>query len=484
MKKHGGTPMEKYIKYRDLIDDLLQMSVLFGEDGMVTYINKAAREQLQFDNKTDRVHISDIFPNEFERTATGFKYAYEFGSDIHDMMAYRKNKTCFRTETKIVVDSYEGLVYLCMIRDVSKSDFLEKEILRVTKEAEEAMKVKSEFVANVTHELRTPVNGILGNVRELISKEENKETLKGLSIIERCCNDMNGIINNILDFSKLEAGKFTLEPRRFCFRNMMDYVKANHINKITEKGLEFFMTISPDIPEDIISDELRISQVLNNLLSNACKFTSFGKITVEVVRTTQLGSKAELFFIVMDTGVGIDQSAQDKLFKSFSQVDATISRKYGGTGLGLNICKQLVEMMGGSISVNSEKNKGSMFSFSIWVDIPDDEVAELTGTEPDIAMHKAMLIAREMYENEQVDESRIYGSEKNKEELNKNISKLILSIEMENWEKAEMFVNVIRELTEEAPREMKTLALKLKMAVQKENTEKALESCETFGELL
>ena len=194
-----------------------------------------------------------------------------------------------------------------------------------------------------------------------------------MKLIERCCNDMYNIINDILDFSKLETGKFTLESREFNFRKMMDYVKGNHINKITEKGLEFFMSVSPQVPEQIIGDELRIVQILNNLLSNAQKFTSLGKISVEVVRTARVNDQVELFFIVKDSGIGIDKADRDKLFQSFSQVDASISRKYGGTGLGLNICKQLVEMMGGKIEVESKKNKGSTFSFSIWVGLTEED---------------------------------------------------------------------------------------------------------------
>ena len=144
---------------------------------------------------------------------------------------------------------------------------------------------------------------------------------------------MHALINNILDFSKLEAGKFILEPRKFDFRNMIDYVKGNHSNRMTEKGLDFSITVSPEIPEYIIGDELRIVQILNNLISNAYKFTSVGEIHVEVVKTAQSGTRAELFFMVIDTGIGIAKANQDKLFIRFSQVDAIISRRYGGTGL-------------------------------------------------------------------------------------------------------------------------------------------------------
>jgi len=472
--------MNNDVEYRVLLDNSLEMALIFNECGMITFANVVAKASLKYEDFA-KVHISDIFPNEFRKTDAGFETSLKFGEDLNDMMAYRNNRTCFRTEAKLVKIVNGQVMYICLAEDISKREFLEKEIVRVTKDADEAMKVKSEFVANVTHELRTPVNGILGNVRELIAKEEDKDKLKGLALIERCCRDMNEIINNILDFSKLEAGKFTLEPRKFEFRNMMDYIKDNHINKITEKGLEFFMVVSPDIPEFIISDELRISQVLNNLLSNACKFTTVGKITVEVVKTAQTGNRAELFFLVMDTGVGISKASQDKLFKSFSQVDASISRKYGGTGLGLNICKQLVEMMGGSISVTSEEGRGSMFSFSIWVELPEDEI---TASTVSVDVQKIISDARSMYAAEEQDSGREYGTTRNTEELKKNLSKLILCVEMGNWEKAELFMNTIRELTLDAPQEIKSMILRLKMAVQKENYDKSIAGCESLKGLL
>lgn len=473
--------MKQDTHYWFSLDNALELIFTFGESGCITYANLAAKKQLEYGEELCGTHISDVFPNSFRRTENGYETEIEFGDKLQSVMAYRKNRTCFRTELRITQSRENPDLYICMANDVSKQDFLEKEIVKVRHEAEEAMKVKSEFVANVTHELRTPVNGILGNTKELLEREQDAENLKILRLIERGCRDMNEIINNILDFSKLEAGKFILEPRKFHFRNMIDYVKANHRNKITEKGLEFFVTISPEVPEYIIGDELRIVQVLNNLLSNACKFTSVGKIAVEAVKTAQVGNRAELFFLVVDTGIGIDKSKQDKLFQSFSQVDASISRKYGGTGLGLNICKQLVELMGGSISVDSEKDKGTMFSFSVWVEIPEEELAEPT---MNVDMNTAILQAISMKESQKKEQIQDYGTEENLEEIRNKMSKFILSVEMENWEKAEMFVDVIKQLTGEAPREVKNAVLKMKMAVQKENYEKTIAAFETLQTLL
>ena len=448
-------------------EDALEMILMFDQKGVITCANAAARTKLGYGEEICGGHISSIFPGTFKLAGETGEMEIANDHEMKNLMAYRKNLTCFPVEVKIVKAEEEG-IHVCMMNDMLEREFLNKKIEQMEQETQQASKVKSEFVANVTHELRTPVNGILGNVRELLDLETDDRKLRSLHLMERCCEDMHKLINNILDFSKLDAGKFVLDPQKFNLREMLDYIKSNHVNRIVEKGLEFFMTISPQIPEFVVGDELRIVQILNNILSNAQKFTTIGKISLEVLPTAMMDDNVELFFIVVDTGIGIDKADQDKLFKSFSQVDASISRKYGGTGLGLNICKQLVELMGGNISVESVKNKGTTVSFSIWVQIPEEERETM-------AARKDMFVPaahREDEEEESADDLKQYGTEANREELKKNLSKLILCVEMENWEKAEMFMESIRQLTDGAPREVSMLVLRLKMAVQKENYDK------------
>lgn len=459
----------------------LEMIIVFDNEGKVVYANAAARQHLEYGEELCGCFIGDIFPGEFHNMTEAFDEDYPFGTKVRDVSAYRKNRTCFPCRVRMMKWEGQPGAYLCMAYDSSEKDFMEKRAVQADARADAALKVKSEFVANVTHELRTPVNGILGNTKELMEMETEESKLRLLRLVERGCTDMHAIINNILDFSKLEAGKFVLEPRRFNVRSMIDYVKANHSNKITEKGLEFFVTVSPDVPEEIIGDELRIVQILNNLLSNACKFTSVGKVMLEVVKTAQIEEKVELFFLVIDSGIGIDKADQDKLFKSFSQVDASISRKYGGTGLGLNICKQLVTLMGGSIRVESEPGTGSIFSFHIWVEVPGEELMNKDDTVTSAAMPQMVRSLSDIGENENIWR---YGAEENLEEIRKKMSKLILSVEMENWEKAEMFAETLRELTKEAPGEVKSAALRLKMAVQKGDYEKVTAAYEKLQDLL
>ena len=351
------------------IDNTSEIVLIFDDAGRIIYANQSAIRQLEYEQIL-LCFVVDIFPKEIQTEYDLKEVAIERKGEERQMLLYRGNRTCFPARVKFLPYQESGHdLYVCMAKNVSTENFLEKKASKADQEAEAAQKVKNEFVANVTHELRTPVNGILGNTRELLEMETDKDKLRLLQLVERGCRDMNAIINNILDFSKLQAGKFVLEPRSFHFRNMMEYVQANHRKRITEKGLEFSVTISQEIPEHIIGDELRIVQILNNLISNAYKFTSVGEIHVEVVKTAQTDNRMELFFMVVDSGIGIAKQDQEKLFKSFSQVDASISRKYGGTGLGLNICKQLVELMNGTIYVQSEVGKGTIFSFDIWVEV-------------------------------------------------------------------------------------------------------------------
>lgn len=465
--------MEKRDLFEQIINNAIEIFLSYDDDKRILMMNESARKELMYTDNDIGTSVSRLFQNEDMSEIT-------YDGMIRQMMIYRSNQTCFRAQVKAIKTDSQISPHVLMIRNISDQYALEKAAEIARKETEATAKVKTEFVANVTHELRTPVNGILGNTNILLENESDPKKIGLLNTISKSCGAMNELINGILDFSKLDAGKFTLENRKFNFRNMIDYVKSTHMPKITEKGLKFFVTISPDIPEFVIGDELRISQILNNLLSNACKFTNVGKISLEALMTAQEKNRIELFFIVLDTGIGIAKSDEDKLFKSFSQVDASVSRKYGGTGLGLNISKQLVDLMGGHITVDSELNKGTMFSFSIWVETPEEETAEVRLP---VDNNYAKNIHEALGADDEIEKAYIYGSEENRKELDEHMSKLILCLEMENWEKAENFSNSIKQLTIQAPKDIKVAALRMKMAVQKADYDRSVDEYNRLKEL-
>ncbi|WP_099063060.1 two-component sensor histidine kinase BarA [Serratia sp. BW106] len=237
------------------------------------------------------------------------------------------------------------------------------------KRAQEAARIKSEFLANMSHELRTPLNGVIGFTRQMLKTEMSVTQTDYLQTIERSANNLLTIINDVLDFSKLEAGKLVLEHIPFSLRETLDEVIVLLAPSAHEKGLELTLDVHNDVPEQVIGDSLRLQQIITNLLGNAIKFTETGNIDIRVELRGQQDRQMELEVQIHDTGIGISERQQSQLFQAFRQADASISRRHGGTGLGLVITQKLVKEMGGDICFHSQLNRGSTFWFHITLDL-------------------------------------------------------------------------------------------------------------------
>ncbi|RLM15616.1 two-component sensor histidine kinase BarA [Gibbsiella quercinecans] len=240
------------------------------------------------------------------------------------------------------------------------------------KRAQEAARIKSEFLANMSHELRTPLNGVIGFTRQMLKTELSVTQADYLQTIERSANNLLSIINDVLDFSKLEAGKLVLEHIPFSLRDTLDEVIVLLAPSAHEKGLELTLDVHNDVPDQVIGDSLRLQQVITNLLGNAVKFTETGNIDIRIEQRNQLAHQVELEVQIHDTGIGISERQQSQLFQAFRQADASISRRHGGTGLGLVITQKLVKEMGGDICFHSQLNRGSTFWFHITLDLNED----------------------------------------------------------------------------------------------------------------
>ena len=467
-------------KWRYLMDNSLEGILFFDSEGKVVEANQTAKMELGYEGELAGKEIYRIFPKNIFWEDGQIKLEDESGKQWENQktietVAYRKNQTCFDVQLRTVFFQDGEYYGMCNYVNIASKVGAIKDMVKAKEKVERATKVRNEFVSNVTHELRTPVNGILGISKNLMETELNASQKESVNIIHMCCSNMIEIINNLLDFSKLEAGKFTLEEREFSFREAIDKIIAMNINQVNDKGLKLLLNISPEIPEYIIGDELRITQILTNLINNAVKFTSMGQIVVDVVKTMELNDMVELFFMVMDTGIGIAPEDMDKLFKSFSQVDASITRKFGGSGLGLTIVKELVELMDGEIHVDSEKGKGSTFSFSIRVKRADKDTTVSRAYDSGRFVYEGVTrreiteLDEEMYNIEAIYR---FGSEENKREVQNTMDKLIICIEMENWDKAEIFAETIKKLVE-SNKELKRKAFRVEMTVRKSDGEMA-----------
>ena len=238
----------------------------------------------------------------------------------------------------------------------------EEELREEKEKVEQSLIFKDQFLANMSHEIRTPLNGIIGlnEVLEDTTLSTEQQTIVGS--VRKSGESLLVIINDILDFSKIEAGKLELEFKPFDVLGLIAEIEALFAPKIDMKGLSLEVLVANDMPAVIVSDEIRLKQILINLIGNAVKFTEKGKIQLKV---SVLESMGQVFFQVIDTGIGIERNDITKIFNSFDQADATITRRYGGTGLGLSITKSLTGLLGGGIQVTSKVGEGSNFSFTI-----------------------------------------------------------------------------------------------------------------------
>ena len=339
--------------------------ILTDTAGKIVYMNAAAKELLQSEDNYRGRLFNDVCP------LCNFVSGESFTAPIDDVLktkkslGFAKNVGLLQNGKEIYLSATISPVFengaltgaSIILRDITRIRLLELQ-------AEEASRVKGEFLANMSHEIRTPINGFLGMVELTLRSKLTKDQRENLTSAKTCATDLLQIINDILDYSKLENHKMQVEKINLDLHALLDQVERVHSRVAKNKGVYFVKSDKRALPTTIKGDPLRLRQILNNLLTNAVKFTESGAIALNC-RKTKRNGREFLRFCVTDSGIGMDFQGMQKLFKAFSQVDGSTTRKFGGTGLGLRIVKELVGLMEGNVGVASTLGKGSLFYFKI-----------------------------------------------------------------------------------------------------------------------
>lgn len=347
------------------------MVVITNAKGKIKYVNEnylnaSGYKESEMLNKDIRSFNSDQHPAAFyDEMNYHIKKGKVWRGEICDQ---RKDGSLYWVDTIIVPLMNQANVpskYITYKSDITLMKEAEKQMIEAKKQAENALEIKSEFLSNMSHEIRTPMNAILGLTDFILRKDHDTETYENLVAIKHSGENLLVIINDILDFSKLEAGKVSIEEIDFNIKYQIEHLIKTLKGRASEKGIYLSSNIDEIQCTYLKGDPFRINQVLTNLLGNAIKFTSVGGVSLMISKTKEIEDTYFIKFDVIDTGIGIPKKNLKMIFESFSQSDLNITRNYGGTGLGLSISKELVRLMGGTMSVTSQQGKGSTFSVEL-----------------------------------------------------------------------------------------------------------------------
>jgi len=385
-KKAEESLQKSEIRLRTLFDSTSDVVMLMDENGIFD-CNNAALTMFGVSSQKELFsrHFIDITP---EKQPGGVDQpegidskmlanmhlgiAKQSGSHNFDWVHKRlDNDKPFDVEVLLNAMVQDGRTILqATVRDIGERKLAENLLLQAKAAAEQALRAKSDFLANMSHEIRTPMNGIIGMTELALDTELSEEQREYLSLVKSSADALLTIVNDILDFSKIESGKLDIEIIEFSLETMLRETLKSLSKRAHDKKLELLIHIAPEVPDRLRGDPGRLRQVIINLVGNAIKFTERGEIEVSVLCTgNHEQSISTLQFSVRDTGIGIPAEKFQTIFESFSQADTSTTRKYGGTGLGLTISAQLVELMGGKIELESEVGKGSTFHFTLLMDV-------------------------------------------------------------------------------------------------------------------
>lgn len=355
-------------RYRTIFEQSQDSIYISTSKGLFVEFNDSLLKLLGYAREEfTQVHSDDLYVSDEDRKK--FTALIDEKGSVKDFEAQLKKKNgevidCLLTAT--LWKSMEGNVkgYHGIIRDITALKQTQ-ELIKAKEVAEQAAKMREQFLANMSHEIRTPMNVVVGMTHLLENTPLDRQQLEYIEALKLSSDTLLRLINNILDFSKIESGKLELEQRPFKLQHLITDIIQTYKFKAREKRINLFTQVDVCLPETIVGDSVRLEQVINNLVSNAIKYTDKGEVLLRVEVLDETLDDVNIKFAVKDTGIGIPQAKQESVFQSFTQASENTTRLYGGTGLGLSIAKQLVDLFGGRIMLESEEGKGSTFFFVV-----------------------------------------------------------------------------------------------------------------------
>ena len=374
---------EAILKEKQFVDTIFNTSldgvfILDAEALIITDCNKRAVELLEIEDKSHIVGapMDSLFTKEHLRlfNSVGNNPADDPGNSWQGELALtsRKDNTIFAFVNVVSFFDNDRHFWKISVLDISEIKMTQFELMKAKQKAETASRAKSRFLSNMSHELRTPLNGIIGASNLLLQEQCLPEQRSHLEILKFSSEHMMILINEILDFNKIESGRFELETLPVNMRAFLKKLETQFSVQAHAKGLLFLVDIDDNLESEFLTDETRLNQIFSNLLSNAIKFTQTGGITLGARKISSTSKKSVVQFMVQDTGIGIPAHKQQEVFESFTQADTDTTRKYGGTGLGLAISRKLVGLFSGDLQLQSEEGKGSTFYFTIELEINEN----------------------------------------------------------------------------------------------------------------
>ncbi|HWX56821.1 MAG TPA: PAS domain S-box protein [Verrucomicrobiae bacterium] len=375
-------------RHHDLMDQLWESYVETDLRGQVIFVNKAYCK-MHGVSRDDRegAHYKTLYtPEMTSKFREVYSGVYRTGepAKLDYSMTLHNGREVFNEQSISLRRDAQGnpVMFMTIVRDAFERHQYEMELVKARQAAEAANKTKDEFLANMSHEIRTPLNGVIGMLELAGDPGLSSQHAEFIGLAGSAAGSLLSVVNDILDYSKIAAGKLELERTEFDLADTVAQALGIMSLNALKKGLSLTSHLTPDVPRFVLGDPVRLKQVLLNLLGNAIKFTRHGQIALNVQLEKAQQGKAELKFSITDSGIGIPPEKQKMIFEAFSQADASTTRQFGGTGLGLVIASRIVQFMGGNLWVESEIDKGSTFHFTAILDIADGPGLQPAGPVP------------------------------------------------------------------------------------------------------